>query len=96
MTGLPSSPIPPSSQAKELLDHIAEQLGIDVSVFMSHAASRAEATKPSQSETARLILAFSKIADAHGRSRIVELAEAMAARPEKGRGAAPANGGGLR
>lgn len=77
MTGLPSSPIPPSSQAKELLDHIAEQ-------FMSHAASRAEATKPSQSETARLILAFSKIADAHGRSRIVELAEAMAARPEKG------------
>lgn len=78
-----SSPVPPPSQAKDLLDQIAAQLGIDVSVFMPRGSSRAEATKPSQSETARLILAFSKIADAHGRNWIVELAEALVARPEK-------------
>lgn len=80
MSGLPSSsstPTPHSTRSKELLADIATTLGVDVSVFTSSRVREMEATEPSESEIARLIHAFAKVADVRSRNRIVELVEAQ-------------------
>jgi len=77
MSGVSSSQSSQPARTKELLADIAAHLGVDVSVFSSPRLQTTEATKPSERETARLVLAFAKVPDACRRDRIVELVEAQ-------------------
>jgi hypothetical protein len=81
-----SSDITPRSQdalrTEELLDRIVSELGIDADALRPHPAAARQTATAKEGETARLVLAFSRLSDPHTRSTIVRMVETFASRQE--------------
>lgn len=85
MNGTSSDTRPRSRNAlrtKDLLDRIVSELGIDADALLPHPATARQTATAKEGETARLVLAFSRLSDPVMRSTIVCMVEAFASRQE--------------
>jgi hypothetical protein len=81
-----SSDLTPRAQdalrTKELLDRIVSELGIDADALRPSPASARQTATAKEGETARLVLAFSRLSDPVMRSTIVHMVETFASRQD--------------
>jgi hypothetical protein len=69
-------------RTKELLDRIVSELGIDADALHPAPGAARQTATAKEGETARLVLAFSRLSDPVTRSTIVRMVETFASRQE--------------